>query len=73
MNIAAYWFGNFIYDYVLYLVLAIFSFLMCLALGADAFTGNAFGVTVLTFFLYGIAYIPFTYILAYIFKDYGNA
>lgn len=73
MNIAAYWFGNFIYDYILYMVLAIFSFLMCLALGADAFTGNAYGVTVVTFFLYGSAYIPFTYIFAYIFKDYGNA
>lgn len=73
MNIAAYWFGNFIYDYILYLVLAVFSFLMCLALKADAFTGSAYGVTVVTFILYGSAYIPFTYILAYLFKDYGNA
>lgn len=73
MNIIAYWFGNFIYDYLLYLVLAIFSFLMCLALKVDAFTGGAYGTTVTIFILYGLAYIPFTYIAAYLFKDYGNA
>ena len=73
MNIIAYWFGNFIYDYVLYLILAVFSFLMCLALKADAFTGDAFGVTVVTFLIYGLAYIPMTYMFAYLFKDYGNA
>lgn len=32
MNIYAYWFGNFLYDYTFYLILAIFSVLMCLAL-----------------------------------------
>lgn len=73
MNIAAYWLGNFIYDYLLYLVLAIFSFAMCQALSVGAFTGQAYGVTVLVFILYGLAYIPFTYIIAYLFKDYGNA
>ncbi len=73
MNVAAYWFGNFIYDYVLYMVLAIFSFLMCLALKVTAFTGDNYGATVVTFFLYGLAYIPFTYIFAYLFIDYGNA
>ncbi len=73
MNIIAYWFGNFIYDYLLYLILAVFSFLMCLALDVDAFIGEAFGVTVLVFILYGLAYIPLTYIAAYLFKDYGNA
>jgi len=73
MNIIAYWLGNFIYDYILYLFLAVFSFLMCLALSADAFIGDAFAVTVTTFIIYGLAYIPFTYIFAYLFKDYGSA
>jgi hypothetical protein len=73
MNIYAYWFGNFIYDYVLYVVLAVFSIVMTLALDAKAFTGDSFGVTCLTFFLYGLAYIPMTYMMAYLFKDYGNA
>ncbi len=73
MNIMAYWFGNFLYDYLLYLVLAVFSFLMCLALSVDAFIGDAYEVTITTFMIYGLAYIPFTYIAAYLFKDYGNA
>ena len=73
MNILAYWFGNFIFDYVLYLVLAVFSFAMCQALKVDAFTGDAYGVTVCVFLIYGLAYIPLTYIIAYLFVDYGNA
>jgi hypothetical protein len=28
---------------------------------------------VAVFFLYGLAYIPMTYIFAYVFRDYGNA
>lgn len=73
MNIAAYWFGNFLYDYLLYVVLAVFGFLMCLAIDVDAFIGDAFGVIVFTFMIYGLAYIPTTYIFSYLFKDYGNA
>jgi hypothetical protein len=73
MNIYAYWFGNFIYDYLLYLILAVFSVLMCQALSVDAFTGTSYGATWIVFLLYGLAYIPFTYIAAYIFIDYGNA
>lgn len=29
MNIASYWIGNYIYDFLLYLVVAIFSVVMC--------------------------------------------
>lgn len=35
--------------------------------------GEAFTATCLLFFLYGLANIPLTYILGYLFKDYGNA
>jgi hypothetical protein len=73
MNIYSYWFGNYVYDYFLYLILAAFSVAMCYILNAEVFIGQAFGVTIVAFGLYGLAYIPLTYILAYIFKDYGNA
>jgi len=73
MNIQAYWVGNFLYDYLLYLLLAAFSVVMCWVLKADVFIGQAFTVTIATFVLYGLAYIPFTYVMAYAFKDYGNA
>lgn len=35
--------------------------------------GDALGATAILFFLYGITNIPLTYILSYLFKDYGNA
>jgi hypothetical protein len=73
MSISAYWFGNFIFDYLLYLILAVFSIVMCLVLEADPFIGNALSVIVVVFLAYGLAYIPMTYIFAYVFKDYGNA
>ncbi len=65
--------GNFIYDYVLYLLLAGFGVAMCIVLDATAFIGEALYVVVVTFGMYGLAYIPMTYIMAYLFKDYGNA
>jgi len=36
-------------------------------------TGSAFTGTCLLFLFYGLANIPLTYILGYIFRDYGNA
>lgn len=75
MNIYSYWLGNFIFDYFMYLLLAAFAVGMCLALGVDSFIGDnqTFYVVVIVFLLYGAAYIPLTYILSYVFKDYGNA
>lgn len=74
MNVAAYWLGNFLYDFVLYLILAIFSVVMCKVLSIQSFTeGSAMTMTVLLFLFYGLANIPFTYILGYLFKDYGHA
>lgn len=35
--------------------------------------GSAFTATCLIFLFFGLANIPFTYILGYLFKDYGNA
>jgi hypothetical protein len=73
MSIVAYWLGNFIYDYILYLILAGYTLLMCKAFNVTPLLGDAFGVTFMTFILYGLAYIPFTYIMGFVFKDYGNA
>jgi ATP-binding cassette subfamily A (ABC1) protein 3 len=74
MKLSAYWSANFVYDYILYLILALITLGLCSALSISAFTsGNAYGGTWLLFIFYGLAYIPFTYILAFAFKDYGNA
>lgn len=73
MNVQAYWFGNFFYDFVLYLLLAGFSVGCCLLLDIQGFIGESLMATILGFVLYGLTYIPFTYIASYFFKDYGNA
>jgi len=74
MKLSAYWTANFVYDYILYLIVAVISVALCSALGISSFTsGNAFAGVWLLFIFYGLAYISFTYILAFAFKDYGNA
>ena len=35
--------------------------------------GDAFAATWMLFIFYGLSYIPLTYILAFLYKDYGNA
>lgn len=32
MNLGSYWIGNYIYDFVLYMILAAFAIIMCVAL-----------------------------------------
>lgn len=73
MNIYSYWFGNFIYDYFLYMILAVFSVAMCYVLNVSAYIGSAYLSICILFTVYGLAYIPFTYMFSFVFKDYGNA
>lgn len=74
MNVASYWFGNFFYDFLLYAVVAVFSVVMCKVLSVDSLiNGTAFTGTCLLFFLFGLANIPLTYMLGYVFTDYGTA
>ena len=74
MNIASYWFGNFIYDYLLYAIIAGVSIGIAVGLDVEILTeGDALAATCILFFLYGTANIPLTYIFGFIFTDYGNA
>jgi ATP-binding cassette subfamily A (ABC1) protein 3 len=73
MKITSYWFGNMIYDYLLYLALAVFGAIMCIVLKVEAYTGEAYLPVCISLLLYGLAYIPFSYIASFVFKDYGNA
>lgn len=74
MRVSAYWCANFIYDFVLYLIIALVAVGLCQALSISSLTsGNAFAGTCLLFLFYGLSYISFTYIMAFLFKDYGNA
>ena len=73
MNIGSYWIGNYFFDYLLYAVIAGVSVGICVGLEVEALIeGDAISATCLLFFLFGLANIPLTYILGYLFKDYGN-
>ena len=74
MKLSSYWLANFLYDYILYLIVAIPSIILCIILDVKTLiNGYALLATSLLFFGYGLAYIPFTYIIAFIFTDYGSA
>lgn len=74
MMVSAYWFANFIYDFILYCIVMIFSVGIIKAFSITSLTSNdAYAATWLLFIFYGVAYIFLTYILAYLYKDYGNA
>jgi hypothetical protein len=74
MKISAYWLANFVYDFLLYLIVAIIAIILIVVLKITAFnSGDALVGTILLFLFYGLAYIPLTYIVAYLFTDYGSA
>lgn len=74
MRISAYWISNFVYDFILYLIVAIVAVGICKGLDITALaSGSAYAGTCLLFLFYGLAYISFTYMFAFVFKDYGNA
>ena len=74
MNIASYWFGNYIFDFFLYMLVAAITIGISVALDIEALIEEkALDATALLFVFFGLANIPFTYILSYLFKDSGNA
>lgn len=74
MRISSYWISNFVFDYALYLVVAVVAVGLCKALDITSLTTDtAYTATWLLFIFYGLAYITVTYIFAFLFKDYGNA
>jgi hypothetical protein len=74
MSITAYWTANFVYDYFLYIVVAFITIGVVNALGVSSLiVGNAFQATWMLFIFYGFSYIIWTYIIAFYYKNYGNA
>jgi ATP-binding cassette, subfamily A (ABC1), member 3 len=74
MSITAYWTANFVYDFILYSILAAITIVIAKYMKIESLTsGSAFVATCLLFGFYGLSYISFTYIFAFIYHDYGNA
>jgi len=74
VSITAYWFSNFFVDIVKYMITAVICALMAIALDAAALIdGDKLGALWLVFILYGFAIIPFVYLTAFLFRNYGTA
>jgi len=74
VSIHAYWFSNYFVDLIKYLIPAVISALMALALDASALIdGDKYGALWLTFIFYGFSIIPFVYLTAFLFRNYGTA
>ena len=74
MSVAAYWTANFVYDYLLYFLIAAITIAISKAMDISSLvSGNAFAATWLLFIFYGLSYISFTYIVSFYYHDYGNA
>ena len=65
MNIKAYWLANFIFDFLLYMIVACLAIGVAMVLKIATLTGDALGATWALFILYGLSYLPFTYIVAF--------
>ena len=74
VSITAYWFSNFFVDMLKYLVPAIINSLLAMAFKANALIdGDKLGALWSIFLLYGISIIPFVYLTAFLFRNYGTA
>lgn len=74
MIIPSYWLGNFIFDLLVYLVVALLAAGLCMVFDIQSLvSGDALIATWMLFGLYGLANIPFTYVCSFVFENYGNA
>jgi len=74
VSIYAYWFSNFTFDIIKYLIPAIINVLTAMILDASALIDDDKLVALwLDFILYGFAIIPFVYLTAFLFRNYGTA
>jgi len=75
VSISAYWFSNFMVDFLKQLLPAIIMMLLVLAFDIEAFTesGEIYSAVCGLFLLYGWCIIPFCYLTNWLFDSYGNA
>lgn len=69
----AYWLSSYVWDMVMYLVPCFFSVLAVYVFKISAFEGENFGAVAVLFFLYGLAVMPFTYVVSFMFASHSTA
>ncbi len=75
VSVFSYWFANYVVDILKLALPTIFCVLMCLAFNIKGLTepGESFGATWAVFIFFATSLIPFTYLISFLFKNYGNA
>jgi ATP-binding cassette subfamily A (ABC1) protein 3 len=73
VSMVAYWAANYLWDFLSFLLPAIISSIIILAYANPVFTGANFGPVALSFLLYGLSVIPFTYCLSFLFTSHSTA
>ena len=70
----AYWTSNFFVDIIKYMIPAVINVVAAIVLEASALTdGDKLKALWLEFILYGFAIIPFVYLTAFLFRNFGTA
>ncbi len=72
-TIFAYWLSSYAWDMCMYMITWSASSLIVYAFQIEAFVGETFWALVLLFFLYGLAIMPFTYVVSYFFQSHSTA
>ena len=75
VSVLSYWTANFFVDIIKLVLPTIFCVVMCLAFTITGLIEpqQSFGATGILFILFGLSLIPFTYLMSFLFKNYGNA
>jgi len=74
LSTTIYWISHFLLDYLKYIFVASFGIIFIKVFDIDSFiTLDRLGAVGVLFVLYGLAAIPFLYLMSFFFKEYGNS
>ena len=74
MNIIPYWVSNFIVDYIKYLIVALFCFILIYIFNVKTLNeGEIAFMFFLLLIFYGFSFIPFIYLVGFCFKKPSKA
>lgn len=75
MGLGAYWLSNYFVDFIKLSFSVLFSIFMCKAFNIKGLIepNSSWGAVWLLFIFFGTSTISFTYLVSFLFKDYGNA
>ena len=75
VSLLAYWMANYVADLMTIVIPIIFSVLMCLAFDIQGLIepAESFGAVWLLFIFYASSLVSFSYLMSFLFKEYGNA